>query len=235
MSRTPVYVGGGCIALVLVMANLFDLRLNMEVTSALNIAAIVVAMTACAGIAWSVLYSARVLLRTGILIEVMQSTMKISSLVFVILIGATIFSLVFRGLGGDDIVHEFLSGLPGGIYTAIFLVMALVFVLGFFLDFLEITLVVVPMVAPTLLQSDINPIWLGVMLAMNLQTSFLTPPFGFALFYLRGVAPESVRTAQIYTGIIPFVLIQISMLGILALFPALATWLPAAIYGTTFQ
>jgi TRAP-type mannitol/chloroaromatic compound transport system permease large subunit len=161
--------------------------------------------------------------------------MKISSLVFVILIGATIFSLVFRGLGGDDIVHEFLSNLPGGIYTAIFLVMLLVFVLGFFLDFLEITLVVLPLVAPTLLQSDINPIWLGVMLAMNLQTSFLTPPFGFALFYLRGVAPESVRTSQIYVGIIPFVLIQLLMLGILALYPALATWLPATIYGTTFQ
>jgi TRAP-type mannitol/chloroaromatic compound transport system permease large subunit len=235
VSRTPVYIGGGCVALVLVMANIFDLRLNMEVTSALNIAAIVVAMIACAGVAWSVLYSTRVLLRTGILIEVMQSTMKISSLVFVILIGATIFSLVFRGLGGDDIVHEFLSNLPGGIYTAIFLVMALVFVLGFFLDFLEITLVVVPLVAPTLLQSDINPIWLGVMLAMNLQTSFLTPPFGFALFYLRGVAPETVRTSQIYIGIIPFVLIQLLMLGILALFPALATWLPATIYGTTFQ
>ena len=231
VSRTPVYVGGGCVALVLVMANIFDLRLNMEVTSALNIAAIVVAMIACAGVAWSVLYSTRVLLRTGILIEVMQSTMKISSLVFVILIGATIFSLVFRGLGGDDIVHEFLSNLPGGIYTAIFLVMLLVFVLGFFLDFLEITLVVVPLVAPTLLQSDINPIWLGVMLAMNLQTSFLTPPFGFALFYLRGVAPPEVTTMHIYRGIIPFVLMQIGALGLLAMFPELATWFPKLVFG----
>jgi tripartite ATP-independent transporter DctM subunit len=235
VSKLPVYVGGGCIAVVLVLANVFDLRLALDTIEPANMAAIVVAFIATAGVAWSVLFSMRVLLRTGILVEVMQSTLKISSLVFVILIGATVFSLVFRGLGGDDIVHEFLSNLPGGIVGAVILVMALVFVLGFFLDFLEITLVVVPMVAPTLLQSDLNPIWLGIMLAMNLQTSFLTPPFGFALFYLRGVAPPSVKTSDIYLGIIPFVLIQLSMLGVLALFPQLATWLPGVLYGTTFE
>ena len=129
--------------------------------------------------------------------------MDISAMVFVILIGASLFSLVFRGFGGDDTVHAFLSGLPGGEFGAILVVMLVMFVLGFFLDFIEITFVVVPIVAPVLLQSDaISPVWLGVLMAMNLQTSFLTPPFGFALFYLRGVAPRVITTMQIYKGVI---------------------------------
>jgi TRAP-type mannitol/chloroaromatic compound transport system permease large subunit len=152
-------------------------------------------------------------------------------MVFVILIGATVFSLVFRGLGGEELVHEFLTNMPGGIYTAVAIVMLVMFVLGFFLDFIEITFVVVPLVAPVLLQSDISPVWLGVMMAMNLQTSFLTPPFGFALFYLRGVAPKEVATKSIYLGAIPFVLIQLCGLAILAIFPDLATWLPQVIFG----
>ena len=152
-------------------------------------------------------------------------------MVFVILIGASIFSLVFRGLGGDDLVHGLLKDLPGGKFGAIFVVMAIMFVLGFFLDFIEITFVVVPVVAPVLLMMDINPVWLGVMMAMNLQTSFLTPPFGFALFYLRGVAPDSVSTMAIYRGVLPFVLIQILGLILLATYPAIATWLPKIIFG----
>ncbi len=152
-------------------------------------------------------------------------------MVFGIVIGAQLFSSVFRGLGGDDMVHAFLTSLPGGVFGAMLVVMVLMFLLGFFLDFIEITFVVVPIVAPILLQMDLNPVWLGVMIALNLQTSFLTPPFGFALFYLRGVAPESITTMQIYKGVIPFVVIQVFALIILAAFPALSTWLPKVILG----
>jgi len=164
-------------------------------------------------------------------IEVMRSTARVSAMVFVILIGAQLFSLVFRGFGGDDIVAEFLTSLPGGEVTAMLLTMALMFFLGFFLDFIEIVFVVVPIIGPSLLMLDMHPVWFAIMIAVNLQTSFLTPPFGFSLFYLRGVAPPEVRTTDIYRGVAPFVVIQLLMLGILAMFPALATWLPGLIYG----
>jgi TRAP-type mannitol/chloroaromatic compound transport system permease large subunit len=167
----------------------------------------------------------------GTLVQVMRSTARITSMVFVIVIGAQLFSLVFRGFGGDDLVHEFLTGLPGGALGAMIVVMALMFVMGFFLEFIEITFVVVPIVGPVLLLLGLDPVWLGVMIAMNLQTSFLTPPFGFALFYLRGVAPPEVTTMHIYRGVIPFVGIQLFMLVVLALFPAMATWLPNVIFG----
>ncbi len=158
--------------------------------------------------------------------EITQGTLRISSMVFLILIGASIFSLVFRGYGGDDAVRGLLTDLPGGVFGAVLVVMLVMFLLGFVLDFIEITFVVVPIVAPVLLGMGLDPVWLGIMIAINLQTSFLTPPFGFALFYLRGVAPESVTTAQIYRGVIPFVAIQLGVLLILALFPGLVTWLP---------
>jgi len=163
--------------------------------------------------------------------EIMQNTLRISSMVFMILIGASVFSLVFRGYGGDDAVRELLSALPGGVFGAVLLVMLVMFLLGFVLDFIEITFVVVPIVGPVLLSMGLDPVWLGIMIAINLQTSFLTPPFGFALFYLRGVAPPEVRTAQIYRGVIPFVLIQLFALTLLAMFPQLATWLPGQVYG----
>jgi len=163
--------------------------------------------------------------------EVMQSTIRISSMVFLILVGASVFSLVFRGYGGDALVQEFLTGLPGGAFGAVLIVMLLMFLLGFVLDFIEITFVVVPIVGPILLSMGLDPVWLGVMIAINLQTSFLTPPFGFALFYLRGVAPESLRTGDIYRGVMPFVAIQLLALGLLAAFPELATWLPEVVYG----
>ena len=162
--------------------------------------------------------------------EVMRGTLKVTCMVFMILIGAAFFSLVFRGFGGDTAVHEFLTQLPGGRNGALLLVMLTLFLLGFVLDFIEITFIVVPIVGPILLAMDINPVWLGVMIAINLQTSFLTPPFGFALFYLRGVAPPSISTLQIYRGVIPFIVIQLIALGILAYWPALATWLPKIIY-----
>ncbi len=163
--------------------------------------------------------------------EIMRSTLRISSMVFMILIGASIFSLVFRGYGGDDGVRAVLDSLPGGVVSAMLLVMLVMFLLGFVLDFIEIIYVVVPIVGPVLLTMGVDPIWLAIMIAVNLQTSFLTPPFGFALFYLRGVAPPSVTTTQIYRGVIPFIGLQLLGLLILALFPDLATWLPSKLYG----
>jgi tripartite ATP-independent transporter DctM subunit len=163
--------------------------------------------------------------------EIMQSTLKISSMVFLILIGASMFSLVFRGYGGDDGVRAILEALPGGVVGAVIVVMLVMFLLGFVLDFIEITFVVVPIVGPVLLAMGLDPVWLGIMIAINLQTSFLTPPFGFALFYLRGVAPPAVTTGQIYRGAVPFVGIQVFALLLLAMFPDLVTWLPGKIYG----
>jgi len=162
--------------------------------------------------------------------EVMQSTVQVTSMVFLIFIGAAVFSLVFRGFGGDDLVEELLHNLPGGVVGAVAVVMLLMFLLGFILDFIEITFVVVPIVGPILLAMGLDPVWLGIMIAINLQTSFLTPPFGFALFYLRGVAPPEVTTSAIYRGVIPFILIQLIMLGLLAWWPQLATWLPGVVY-----
>ena len=162
--------------------------------------------------------------------EVAQSTTQITSMVFLILIGAAVFSLVFRGFGGEEIVEQFFTNLPGGIVGATLLVMIVIFLLGFILDFIEITFVVVPIVAPVLLAMGLDPVWLGVMIAINLQTSFLTPPFGFALFYLRGVAPASVETSDMYRGVIPFIFLQLLLMLMLSIWPQLATWLPALMY-----
>jgi tripartite ATP-independent transporter DctM subunit len=167
-----------------------------------------------------------------ILREVRRNTLRVTCMVFLILIGASVFSLVFRGFGGDDVVAELLTGLPGGKLGAILAVMLLMFMLGFVLDFIEITFVVVPIVGPVLLTMGFDPVWLGIMIAINLQTSFLTPPFGFALFYLRGVAPAGVTTRQIYQGVMPFIGLQLLTLIILAVWPQLATWLPRTLYGT---
>jgi len=159
--------------------------------------------------------------------KVTEETLRVTSMVFLIFIGASIFSLVFRGFGGDELVQEFLTDLPGGTFTAIFIVMLIMFLLGFVLDFIEITFVVVPIVGPVLLAMDVNPIWLGIMIAINLQTSFLTPPFGFALFYLRGVAPAAIKTMDIYKGVAPFIIIQLIALMMIAYWPELTTWLPS--------
>jgi tripartite ATP-independent transporter DctM subunit len=167
----------------------------------------------------------------ALLREVMRGTTRITCMVFMILIGASVFSLVFRGYGGDDIVAGLLNSLPGGKIGAMLAVMLLMFLLGFVLDFIEITFVVVPIVGPVLLTMGLDPVWLGIMIALNLQTSFLTPPFGFALFYLRGVAPAEVTTLQIYQGVMPFIGLQLLMLILLAFWPQLATWLPDVLYG----
>ena len=162
--------------------------------------------------------------------EVVQSTTEVTSMVFLILIGAAVFSLVFRGFGGEELVEQFFAGLPGGVVAATVLVMLVIFLLGFILDFIEITFVVVPIVAPVLLAMGLDPIWLGVMIAINLQTSFLTPPFGFALFYLRGVAPATVETSDMYRGVAPFILFQLLLMLLLSIWPQIATWLPSIIY-----
>ncbi len=228
---------------LLIISQFFDLRVQRNVIETQDLAAIIV------GVILSVILILGLLLaviRTyhqsttdceSVLVAVMQTTTMITSLVFVILIGAAMFSLVFRGFGGDVWIEGFLNELPGGVLTSMIVVMGVMFLMGFFLDFLEIVFIVVPIVSPILLQMEMpngdlmSPVWLGVMMAINLQTSFLTPPFGFALFYLRGVAPEIVKTTDIYKGVIPFVLIQLIALLVLSVFPGIATWLPVALYG----
>lgn len=169
-------------------------------------------------------------LNLGILRQAVVSTATITSMVFIILFGAAVFSVVFRMMGGDNLVHEFLSSMPGGAVGAIIIVMFVMFLLGFILDTFEIIFIVIPITAPVLLALDVDPIWLGVMVGVNLQTSFLTPPFGFALFYLRGVAPSRVTTGMIYKGVVPFVILQIIGLISLFFFPQMITWLPDMLY-----
>ena len=157
------------------------------------------------------------------------TTVKMSSFVFIILIGASMFSLVFRGFEGDDMISNFLTNLPGGEYGALFVVMVTIFLLGFFLDYIEIIFVIIPLVGPGLIANGADPLWLGILISLNLQTSFLTPPFGFSLFFLRGVAPKSVRTINIYRGVIPFIFIQVIAIILVFVFPQIATWLPRLI------
>ena len=168
-------------------------------------------------------------LNVKVLHEVAIATTRITSMVYLILVGATIFSSVFRGFGGDLLIEQLLTDLPGGVIAATVIVMLVIFLLGFILDFIEITFMVVPLVGPILLAMGLNPIWLGVIIAVNLQTSFLTPPFGFSLFYLRSVAPDTITTGEIYRGVIPFVIIQLGLMLLLALQPGLVTWLPSVI------
>ena len=162
--------------------------------------------------------------------ETSLGTVKLSSFVFVILIGASMFSLVFRGFGGDEMIEHFLSNLPGGLYGALFVVMIAVFLLGFFLDYIEIIFVIVPLVGPILIAYGADPLWLGILISLNLQTSFLTPPFGFSLFFLRGVAPKEIQTKNIYRGVIPYIGIQVLAIFIVGFFPSIATWLPRLLF-----
>jgi TRAP-type mannitol/chloroaromatic compound transport system permease large subunit len=230
-SSWPMILAFASLVVVLLLQSYVDLRVKRDSIPTGDWVGIIAAAIACLVLLWGLLSSLVRVFNRGILTDVVRSTMAVTSMVFVILVGAAVFSLVFRGLGGEEMVHELLTNMPGGLNGAIIIVMVVMFILGFFLDFIEITLVVVPMVAPALLQSDLSPVWLGVMMAMNLQTSFLTPPFGFALFYLRGVAPTSVETMAIYRGAIPFVIIQLFGLVLLSVFPSLATWLPNLIFG----
>ncbi len=241
----PIVLGGLAMGGVLLLTAFFDLRMQRSHIAPHEWAAIALALAMSAVLAWGVGVAIwrtwRIRLADGdgpnILEDVMRQTVIISSMVFIILVGASMFSLVFRGLKGDVFIEAFLADLPGGTVAAVLLVMATMFVMGFFLDFLEIIFIVVPIVSPILLKMPMpggeamSPVWLGVMMGVNLQTSFLTPPFGFALFYLRGVAPDVVRTMDIYRGIMPFVAIQVLALALLWYVPAIATWLPHVLYG----
>ncbi len=230
-NATAIICSGLALAGLIIITNLFDLRMGRADINPLDYIGIGAAVLLTGAVAWGVFTGIRRAYGHEVLPLVMQSTTRISAMIFMILIGAAMFSLVFKGFEGDEYIHEFLTNLPGGKLSALILVMLVMFVLGFFLDFIEITFVVVPIVAPVLLLMDIHPIWLGIMMAMNLQTSFLTPPFGFALFYLRGVAPEEVSTMQIYKGALPYVMIQVIMLVILWHIPEMTTWLPQVIFG----
>ncbi len=231
-ARKKVWLTLAALVGLLLLARFADLRIHRENVPASDIISFWLAIGLTVAFTIGLGYALFKTYRSGVLMQVMQSTVRISTMIYTILIGAALFSLIFRGLGGDDIIADLLHNLPGGHVGALIAVMLLMFVLGFFLDFIEITFVVVPVVAPALLAMDgsYGPIWLGVLMAMNLQTSFLTPPFGFALFYLRGVAPKEVSTPAIYRGALPFVIIQILALLLIALKPELVTWLPSKLF-----
>ncbi|GGD38629.1 TRAP transporter large permease [Sinisalibacter lacisalsi] len=176
------------------------------------------------------LAAAIALVRARILIPAITETLTVSGMIFGIIIAASILSLVFRAFGGDEMVADVMHNLPGGAWGMLAITMLVVFLLGFILEFVEIIFIVIPIIGPVLLQADIDPVWFAILIAMNLQTSFLTPPFGFALFYFRSVAPRSLTTGDIYRAIVPFVVIQLLAIAILAMFPALATWLPGVLF-----
>ncbi|MBB4210590.1 tripartite ATP-independent transporter DctM subunit [Rhodothalassium salexigens DSM 2132] len=218
--------GLGALVVLLALPFAVDLRQGLADPGPLSLVAFSAALVLTAVFVVGLAAALWRTFRTGVLGEVLRSTVRISTMIYTILIGAALFSLVFRGFGGDALIEQALSGLPGGPAAAVVVVMLVMFCLGFFLDFIEITFIVVPIVAPVLFLMGVDPVWLGVMMAINLQTSFLTPPFGFALFYLRGVAPDQVATRDIYLGAVPFVAIQVAALALLALVPDLATALP---------
>jgi TRAP-type mannitol/chloroaromatic compound transport system permease large subunit len=224
---------GAVLALValLVLRSVVDLRVGRTDGGALNTAAITFAVLLLAVVAYGSFMAIATIGRAGILAQALASTTHVTTMIFAILIGATMFSLVFRGLGGDDMVQRALADLPGGVAGAILTVMVAMFLLGFVMDAFEIIFVVVPIVAPALLKMPgVDPVWLGILMAVNLQTSYLHPPLGPTLFYLRGVAPPQITTMHIYVGVIPFVLIQLGMLVMLWFWPGLASWLPHALY-----
>ena len=227
----PIGLGGIAIIGLLVLAAAFDLRVAREEIPPADLWAIVGAVL-CAGLlAVSIVLSLIRVARAGILTPVVDGTLTVTCMIFAMLIGASLFSLVFHELGGADRVEAFLETLPGGQGTALLFVMAVIFAMGFFLDFVEISIIVLPLVVPALLVMGIDPVWLAVMIAINLQTSFMTPPFGFSLFYLRGAAPKTVRTLDIYKGAIPFVALNVVGIGLVYLFPAIGTWLPGLLFG----
>ena len=211
---------------IIVFRQVFDLRVAVETISAIN--GIGIALTLLASVVFlaGVYAGGFVLHEKNQLLPALRSAVEITAMVFLILIGASLFSLVFRGFGGDDLVHELLSATPGGKWGALIIALLVMFILGFFLDFIEIVFVVVPLVTPPLIVAGFDPVWLAILMALNLQTSFLTPPFGFALFYLRGAAPADLKTLDIWKGALPFIGLQILMIALVAAMPFLATWLP---------
>jgi tripartite ATP-independent transporter DctM subunit len=226
----PIYIAALCALGMVLLGSLFDLRIGREAAPFADQAASWLATLMALGLGYGILVALRRAFGGGMLGAVSHSTMTVTAMIFATLIGATLFSLVFRGLGGDDLIRGFLEQVPGGKWGALFVVMAVIFVLGFPLDFVEIVIIVVPIVGPVLLQMDIDPIWLGVLIAMNLQTSFLTPPLGPTLFYIQSVLPPGIGSADVYRGVTPFVILQVIGLALVAAFPALATWLPDVLF-----
>jgi len=230
----PAALSAVSIAVILVILSVSPINVK-RIDTDQDVIALILASIAVAGFIVSVIWSGwRVYQVDDSLRGVMVETAKTTSLVFIILLGAAMLTAAFRAFGGEDLVREFLTSLPGGFWVQFIIVMLVIFVLGFFLDFIEIAVVVVPIVAPILLtdpSANITAVWLGVMIGLNIQTSFLTPPFGFALFYMKGIAPEEVHITSIYKGIIPFVLLQLLALMSVKAFPILALWLPGWAYG----
>ena len=229
----PVLMAGlaGVVGLLVLNAN-FDLSVKQGAFSSTTKLAIGAAYMCILALIAALASGLLVLRKAGHLNSALSSAAHITSMVFVILIGASLFSLVFTGgYRGDEMIEALLTAMPGGVWGALVITMLVMFVLGFFLDFIEIIFIVVPLVAPPLIVLGVDPIWLAILMALNLQTSFLTPPFGFALFYLRGVAPDGVETIDIWRGAIPFIGLQLAMILLVAAFPALATWLPSITAG----
>ena len=222
-------IAGAFVSLAIIVAvrNVIDLRLGVADASTLALFGVVIALIATIAFFLGLLAAMFILYRRAQLTPAFTSGVHITSMVFLILIGASLFSLVFRGFGGDDIVADMLNAIPGGKWGALIGAMLVMFLLGFFLDFIEIIFVVVPLVTPPLIVMGFDPVWLAILMALNLQTSFLTPPFGFALFYLRGAAPDAVKTSEIWRGAVPFIGLQLTIILLVASFPWLATWLPA--------
>ena len=233
---TPLILFICSVAVILVLLQFFDLNIK-NITGRRDQFGVIlaaIAVTVCLGsIIWSTWRTWKI---NNTLVSVMIDTAKTTSMVFIILIGAAMLTAAFRGFGGEYLVREFLTGLPGGFWTQFLVVMLVIFLLGFFLDFIEIAVVVVPIVAPILLSdpsANVTAVWLGVMIGLNIQTSFLTPPFGFALFYLRGVAPPEVKTTQIYKGAVAFIILQLVGLAIVGYFPSLVNYMPNRTYLTS--
>ncbi len=229
-SKTLILAGVACLLVLAVAAGLAPVRLQRsDAGMGSYILGVVYGLLSLVGMA-AVIASLRQLHRRDLLAGAVTSTMTVTAMIFATILMASVFSLVFVGLGGDARVHDVLQAMPGGATGALIFAMAMIFVLGFFLDFVEITVIVLPLVAPVLILMGHDPVWLAVLIAINLQTSFLTPPFGFSLFYLRGAAPKEITTGQIYAGVAPFILLQILGIAVIWAMPALATWLPRAVF-----
>ena len=230
MSAKIVIAAAGALILLAIAAGVAPVRLQRsDVTLVGWVQGAFYAALALGGIA-AVIASLRRLHGAGLLKPAMTSTMTVTAMIFATILTASIFSLVFIGLGGEERIEQILTAMPGGPTGALIFSMAMIFVLGFFLDFVEITVILLPLITPALILMGHDPYWLAILIAINLQTSFLTPPFGFSLFYLRGAAPPEVTTGQIYAGVAPFILLQLIAITIVWLAPPIATWLPALIF-----
>ena len=225
-----IVTGAFCLVVLAVLTGVYPVRLQRSDLSALDLAAGALYVGLALGGVLAVFASLRAIHRDGMLSEAMTSTLTMTTMIFATIIAAGMFSLVFIGLGGEDRVAHLLQSMPGGPMGALVFCMVFIFILGFFLDFVEITVIVLPLVVPALILMGHDPVWLAVLIAINLQTSFLTPPFGFSLFYLRGAAPADVTTGQIYAGVAPFIVLQAVAVCVIWFVPQIATFLPALLF-----